>query len=152
MAVDGAELEEGIDPVEGHEIHPQGFENLLERDLQLPEETGFHVSRHGEHTDIEIRAFGGHRLPPQEAQAVIGAGPEKVDRQELKLAADLVQFVQWCLQFESTSNSSDELRWDFVPTTVCATVSRGLALDSLDVRQLAVERWRQAPRFGLGRG
>ena len=115
MAVDGAELEEWIDPIERHEIHPQGFEKLLQRDLQLSEETNFHMSRCGEHTNIEIRAFGGNRPPPQEAQAVIGAGPEKVDRQESKLVADLVQLVQWCLQFESISNSLRELRWGSAP-------------------------------------
>lgn len=128
MAVNGAELEEGIDPIEGYKIHQQWLENLLERNLQLTKTISVGVSRNGEHTDIEVRSYGRDLFTSEKTQTVISAGTKKVDRQELKLAADLVQFVQWCLQFESTSNSSDELRWDFVPTTVCDDGQPGMAL------------------------
>ena len=63
--------------------------------MELPEAVRIYVSRHGEETDIEIRTLGGNLLPMRKTQTVIGPGPEEVDRQQLELAADLVQTFHW---------------------------------------------------------
>jgi hypothetical protein len=103
MAVDRTKLKERVDPIEGHQIDAERIEDLLEGNLKITKPIDVWASRHEEHTNIEVRTIAIDGLIVEHTQTVVGPRPEKVDRQEVEPAADLVQSFHPCLHFESTT-------------------------------------------------